>query len=65
MTNAGQPPTIEERLSRLENLFTNMGETVLAHDVLYASFLRYILNRKILALKELVAESSLFKYKLA
>ena len=32
MTNAEQPSTIEERLSRLENLFTNIGETVLAHD---------------------------------
>lgn len=32
MTNAGQPATIEERLSRLETLFANVGETVLAHD---------------------------------
>ncbi|MEC4819686.1 MAG: hypothetical protein SAK29_41415 [Scytonema sp. PMC 1069.18] len=27
-----QPPTIEERLSRLETLFTNVGETVLAQN---------------------------------
>ncbi|MBD2773322.1 hypothetical protein [Iningainema tapete] len=27
-----QPPTIEERLSRLENLFANVGETVVQHD---------------------------------
>ena len=32
MTNTGQPPTIEERLSRLENLFTSIGETVVSHD---------------------------------
>ena len=27
-----QPESIEARLSRLETLFTNMGETVVAHD---------------------------------
>ncbi|MUG91106.1 hypothetical protein F7734_00750 [Scytonema sp. UIC 10036] len=32
MTNAGQPPTTEERLSRLETLFANVGETVLAQN---------------------------------
>ena len=32
MTNTGQPQPIEERLSRLESLFANVGETVLAHD---------------------------------
>ncbi|MBW4568251.1 MAG: hypothetical protein KME31_09540 [Tolypothrix carrinoi HA7290-LM1] len=32
MTNAGQPPTIEERLSRLENIFANIGETVVAQS---------------------------------
>ncbi len=32
MTNAGQPLTIEERLNRLETLFTNIGETVLAQN---------------------------------
>lgn len=32
MTNAGQPPGIEERLSRLETLFANVGETVLAQN---------------------------------
>ncbi|MUG92329.1 hypothetical protein F7734_07615 [Scytonema sp. UIC 10036] len=32
MTNAGQPPTTEERLSRLETLFANVGEKVLEHD---------------------------------
>ncbi|MUG99347.1 hypothetical protein F7734_46505 [Scytonema sp. UIC 10036] len=32
MTNAGQPSTIEERLSRLETLFSNVGETVLAQN---------------------------------
>ncbi|NEU76715.1 hypothetical protein PI95_030455 [Hassallia byssoidea VB512170] len=41
MTNAGQPPTIEERLSRLENIFVNIGETVVAQsdtiDVLVAN----------------------------
>ncbi|MEC4816720.1 MAG: hypothetical protein SAK29_26150 [Scytonema sp. PMC 1069.18] len=31
MTSA-QPPSISERLSRLENLFANIGETVLGHD---------------------------------
>jgi archaellum component FlaC len=40
MTNAGQP-TIEERLSRLENIFANIGETVVAQsdtiDVLVAN----------------------------
>ncbi|MEC4814274.1 MAG: hypothetical protein SAK29_13515 [Scytonema sp. PMC 1069.18] len=40
MTNA-QPPNVEERLSRLENLFANIGETVLAQndtiDVLVAN----------------------------
>lgn len=41
MINAGQPPTIEERLSRLETLFANVGEAVLAQndtiDVLVAN----------------------------
>jgi uncharacterized protein YoxC len=32
MTNVERPPSIEERLSRLENLFANIGETVAAHD---------------------------------
>jgi uncharacterized coiled-coil protein SlyX len=32
MTNAGQSPSIEERLSRLETLFANVGETVLAQN---------------------------------
>ncbi len=32
MTNAAQPPSIEERLSRLETLFANVGETVLAQN---------------------------------
>jgi uncharacterized protein YoxC len=36
-----QPPSLEERLTRLENLFTNVGETVLAQsdtiDVLVAN----------------------------
>ncbi|KYC35521.1 hypothetical protein WA1_06760 [Scytonema hofmannii PCC 7110] len=35
MTNAGQPPqpqSIEERLTRLETLFANVGETVVGHD---------------------------------
>ncbi len=32
MTNAGQPPTIEERLTRLETLFVNVGETVAAQN---------------------------------
>ncbi|KYC40854.1 hypothetical protein WA1_24855 [Scytonema hofmannii PCC 7110] len=32
MTNTGQPPTTEERLSRLETLFANVGETVLAQN---------------------------------
>ncbi|WP_243146978.1 hypothetical protein [Scytonema sp. UIC 10036] len=32
MTNVGQPPSIEERLSRLETLFANVGETLLAHE---------------------------------
>lgn len=32
-----QPPTIEERLSRLETLFTNVGETVLAHNAAIAA----------------------------
>lgn len=32
MTKAGQPATIEERLSRLETLFANVGETVVQHD---------------------------------
>ncbi|MEC4815027.1 MAG: hypothetical protein SAK29_17370 [Scytonema sp. PMC 1069.18] len=31
MTNS-QPPNVEQRLSRLENLFANVGETVLGHD---------------------------------
>lgn len=41
MTNAGQQPTIEGRLSRLENIFANIGETVIAQsdtiDVLVAN----------------------------
>lgn len=41
MTNTGQPPTTEERLNRLENLFANVGETVVAQsdtiDVLVAN----------------------------
>ncbi|MGI2908349.1 hypothetical protein [Tolypothrix sp. VBCCA 56010] len=41
MTNAGQPPTIEDRLSRLENIFASIGETVVAQsdtiDVLVAN----------------------------
>jgi uncharacterized coiled-coil protein SlyX len=41
MTGAKQPPSIEERLSRLEILFANVGETVSAQndtiDVLVAN----------------------------
>jgi t-SNARE complex subunit (syntaxin) len=41
MTGARQPLSIEERLSRLETLFANVGETVLAQndtiDVLVAN----------------------------
>jgi prefoldin subunit 5 len=41
MTNTGQPPTIEQRLSRLENIFVGIGETVVAQsdtiDVLVAN----------------------------
>ena len=32
-----QPPTVEERLSRLETLFSNVGETVLAQSEAIAS----------------------------
>jgi uncharacterized protein YoxC len=32
MTNTEQPSNIEQRLSRLEVLFANLGETVLGHD---------------------------------
>ncbi|MUG93613.1 hypothetical protein F7734_14745 [Scytonema sp. UIC 10036] len=32
MTNTGQSPSIEERLSRLETLFANVGEKVVEHD---------------------------------
>lgn len=32
MTNTDQPPSTEERLSRLEALFANVGEKVLEHD---------------------------------
>ncbi|GAB1544436.1 hypothetical protein NUACC21_71120 [Scytonema sp. NUACC21] len=32
MTNTGQPPSVEERLSRLETLFANVGEKVVEHD---------------------------------
>jgi uncharacterized coiled-coil protein SlyX len=32
MTKADQPPSIEDRLSRLENLFANIGETVFAQN---------------------------------